>query len=116
MKLLIQFIVLFCGQFIFGQNSEYTSEQKLKQDSTHLRSYHSEKNLLDSTFVANKTKEIENKKTFPNIKKDNKQSISTQNIDIVQEINAVLNYKINRIWRQDLYCLVCENFDPGLAA
>jgi hypothetical protein len=106
MKLLIQFIALFCCQFIFAQSFANIPEQKLKQDSTNIRSYHSEKKLLDSTSVADKTKGIENEK----------KSIVTQNIDIVQEINAVLNYKINRIWRRDLYCLVCENFDEGRAA
>lgn len=112
MKLLIQFIALFCCQFIFAQGSEYTSEQKLKQDSTNSRFYNSEKKLLDSTSIADKTKGIENKKKSS----DTEKSIVTQNIDIIKEINAVLNYKINRIWRRDLYCLVCENFDIGRVA
>ncbi|MDF2554039.1 MAG: hypothetical protein K0R77_3314 [Chryseobacterium sp.] len=112
MKLLIQFIALFCCQFIFAQGSANISEQKLKQDSTNLCFYHSEKSLLDSTSVANKTKGIGATKKCP----DTETSIAIQNIDIIKEINAVLNYKINRIWRRDLYCLVCENFDAGKAA
>lgn len=50
-------------------------------------------------------------------KSDTEKSIADQNINIVQEINAVLNYKVNRVWRKDLYCLVCiKNSDPGRAA
>lgn len=50
-------------------------------------------------------------------KSDTEKSIADQNINIVQEINSVLNYKVNRVWRKDLYCLVCiKNSNPGRAA
>ncbi len=116
MKLLIQFIALFCCQFIFAQGSERVSEQKFKQDSINLRSLSLDQYISDSASATDKTKEIENKKPSFDTKTDTEKSIATQNIDIIKEINAVLNYKINRIWRRDLYCLVCENFDAGKAA
>lgn len=116
MKSFLYLILLFCSQLIFAQNSESITEKKFKQDSTNLRSYNLEKNISDSASVSDKTKVIENKKSSFDTKKDTEKSIVNQHIDIVQEINAVLNYKINRIWRKDLYCLVCKNLDVGRVA
>lgn len=116
MKSFLYLILLFCCHFTFAQNSESIIEKKLKQDSTTLRSYNLEKNISDSASVSEKTKVIDNKKSYFDTEKDTDNSIANQHIDIVQEINAVLNYKINRIWRKDLYCLVCKNLDVGRVA
>lgn len=119
MKLFLTLILLFSFHFIFAQNIEQTPENKLKQDSVNLQ------NKVDEIMMVNvdeekpqlytsdlisevNTKNLNIPKTSSDTKSTTEKSAIAQNINIVQEINTVLNYKINRIWREDLYCLVCQ--------
>lgn len=91
---------MFASHFIFAQN------EKLKQDSTNIQ------NNFSKNMIANIDKETSSDK-----KSNTKKSKIAQNINIVQEINTVLNYRVNRIWREDLYCLVCmKNYNSERAA
>jgi len=116
MKLFLQFILLFSFHFIFAQNTEHKAENSLKQDSVNVQ------NKVDEIMMVNVDEEknnsnLNNQKTSLDRKSSKEKSEVAQNINIVQEINTVLNYKINRIWREDLYCLVCQkNYSPRLAA
>lgn len=86
--------------------------EKSQPYNSALLSEKKEKNLTDDK----KIKSPDHKKASET-KSDTEKSIADQNINIVQEINAVLNYKVNRVWRKDLYCLVCiKNSNPGRAA
>lgn len=126
MKLFLQFILLFSFHFIFAQNTEHKSENSLKQDSVNVQNKVAEimmvnvdkdKSQSQTSDSEVKTKNLTTPKTSLDTKSTTEKSAIAQNINIVQEINTVLNYKINRIWREDLYCLVCQkNYSPRLAA
>lgn len=91
---------MFVSHFIFAQN------EQLKQDSTNIQ------NNFSKNMIANIDKENSSDK-----KSNTKKSKIAQNINIVQEINTVLNYRVNRIWREDLYCLVCmKNYNSAKVA
>ncbi|MFL9835329.1 hypothetical protein [Chryseobacterium terrae] len=100
MKLLLTFLLITCSALVSAQNKELNNEQQ---------------NIPDSVLVSkNKKNGLTlkiNKKTSSEIKSD-----VAQNINIVREINTVLNYKVNKIWREDLYCLVCgRNYNSKAA-
>jgi len=116
MKSFLTLILLFCCHFIFAQNIEHTPENKLKQDSVNLQNKVAEIMMVNIDEEKNNSN-LNNQKTSLDRKSSKEKSEVAQNINIVQEINTVLNYKINRIWREDLYCLVCQkNYSPRLAA
>jgi hypothetical protein len=115
MKAHLNLLFLFCFTIFSAQNKEPdSSNQKMTDTKTMILNIDHEKSQSynsDSALLSEKKEDnlIDEKKT--------EKSIADQNINIVQEINAVLNYKVNRIWRKDLYCLVCiKNSDPGRAA
>jgi|GEM_PF-1118161 len=126
MKLFLTLILLFSFHFIFAQNTEYKPENSLKQDSVNVQNKVAEimmvnvdkdKSQSQTSDSEVKTKNLTTPKTSSDTKSTTEKSAIAQNINIVQEINTVLNYKINRIWREDLYCLVCQkNYSPRLAA
>ncbi len=115
MKLFLQFILLFSFHFIFAQNIEHKAENSLKQDSANVQNKVAEimmvnvdKDKSQTSDSEIKTKNLTTPKASSDTKSTKEKSAIAQNINIVQEINTVLNYKINRIWREDLYCLVCQ--------
>lgn len=107
MKLFLQFILLFSFHFIFAQNTEHKPENSLKQDSVNVQNKVAEIMIVNVDEEKNNSN-LNNQKTSLDRKSSKEKSAVAQNINIVQEINTVLNYKINRIWREDLYCLVCQ--------
>lgn len=91
---------MFASHFVFAQN------EQLKQDSTNIQNNFS-KNMIVNI----------DKKNSSDKKSNTEKSKIAQNISIDQEINTVLNYRVNRIWREDLYCLVCmKNYNSERAA
>lgn len=130
MKAYLNLLFLFCFTIFSAQNKEPdSSNQKMTDTKTTIlnidneksQSYNSDSVLLsdkkeDNLIDEKKVKSPDHKKASE-IKSDTEQTLAEQNINIVQEINAVLNYKVNRVWRKDLYCLVCiKNSDSGRAA
>lgn len=102
MKSFLHLIFLFAFQFVFSQSLQ------CKQDSTNIQ------NKTSESMIVIIDKENATKEKF---KLNTEKSNVAQNINIVQEINTVLNYRVNRIWRQDLYCLVCmKNYNSERAA
>ena len=130
MKSYLNFLFIFCFAIFSAQNKEPdSSKQKMTDtkitilniDNERSQSYNYDSVLLsdkkeDHLIDEKKIKSRDHKKASET-KSDTEKSIADQNINIVQEINAVLNYKVNRVWRKDLYCLVCiKKSDPGRAA
>lgn len=130
MKSYLNLLFIFCFAIFSAQNKELnSSSQKVKVKTDTILNVNNEKSQSynsDSASLSEKKEEnlTDDKKVkSPDHKKasetksDTEKSIADQNINIVQEINAVLNYKVNRVWRKDLYCLVCiKNSNPGRAA
>lgn len=96
MKLFLTLLFIISFALVTAQNKELINEKQ---------------NISDSILIS-KTKKNEliskvEKETSSDTKSNTEKSDLAENINIVQEINTVLNYKVNRIWREDLYCLVC---------
>ncbi|MEG1590909.1 hypothetical protein [Chryseobacterium sp.] len=96
MKLFLTLLFIISFALVSAQNKELINEKQ---------------NISDSILIS-KTKKNEliskvEKEASADTKSNTEKSNLVQNINIVQEINTVLNYKVNRIWREDLYCLVC---------
>lgn len=106
MKLFLTLLFIVSFALVSAQNKELIIVKRNISDSTLLSE--SKKNELIS-----KIDEGASADTKSNTDKSN----LAENINIVQEINTVLNYKVNRIWREDLYCLVCvKNYNSERAA
>ena len=104
MKLNLSFLLIFIFTIF--------SAQKKASDTAAISQ--SNKNQILSEKVMKTNETTEQKKISFEQQKDT--ATLVQNIDIVREINAVLNYKINRVWRRDLYCFACEVYDSGKIA
>ncbi|OBW39526.1 hypothetical protein AB670_04136 [Chryseobacterium sp. MOF25P] len=96
MKLFLTLLFIISFALVTAQNKELINEKQ---------------NISDSILIS-KTKKNEliskvEKETSSDTKSNTEKSDLAENINIVQEINTVLNYKVNRIWREDLYCLFC---------
>ena len=130
MKSYLNLLFIFFFTIFSAQNKELdSSNQKvtvktdtiLNVNNEKSQSYNSDSALLSEKKKENftgdkKIKSPDHKKALET-KSDTEKSIADQNINIVQEINAVLNYKVNRVWRKDLYCLVCiKNSNSARAA
>ncbi|MCD0479310.1 hypothetical protein LPB90_12660 [Chryseobacterium sp. LC2016-29] len=96
MKLFLTLLFIVSFALVSAQNKELTDEKQSISDPTFISE--SKKNELISKVE---------KETSSDIRSSTERSNLAENINIVQEINTVLNYKVNRIWREDLYCLVC---------
>ncbi|AYN00093.1 hypothetical protein [Chryseobacterium sp. 3008163] len=130
MKSYLNLLFIFCFTIFSAQNKELnSSSQKVKVKTDTIlnvnneksQSYNSDSALLlekkEKNLTDDKKIKSPDHKKASETKSDTEKSIADQNINIVQEINAVLNYKVNRVWRKDLYCLVCiKNSNPGRAA
>lgn len=107
MKSFLYLIFLFASHFAFAQSDS------LKHDSANIQHKVPE---IENSKAKQELSNIDKKKPS-DTKSNTEKSIVAQNINIVQEINTVLNYKVNRIWREDLYCLVCiKNYNSQRAA
>lgn len=96
MKLFLTLLFIISFALVSAQNKELINEKQ---------------NISDSILIS-KTKKNDlilkvDKEASSGTKSNTEKSNLAENINIVQEINTVLNYKVNRIWREDLYCLVC---------
>jgi hypothetical protein len=130
MKSYLNLLFIFCFTIFSAQNKEPDSSNLkmtvktdtiLNVNNEKSQSYNSDSALLSEKKKDNLTDEKKinspDHKKASKTKSDTEKSITDQNINIVQEINAVLNYKVNRVWRKDLYCLVCiKNSDSGRSA
>lgn len=96
MKLFLTLLFIVSFALVSAQNKELTEEKQSISDPTLLSE--SKKNELISKIDEEASADTKSKTEKSNL---------AENINIVQEINTVLNYKVNRIWREDLYCLVC---------
>lgn len=113
MKLCLNFLFIFSFTIFSAQNKELNFSSHKKTDPVNIDFKNAQHNSSDS-ILTTESKEnpiISGKKT-----ESTEELIADQNTNIVQEINAVLNYKVNRVWKRDLYCLVCENYDSGRLA
>lgn len=106
MKLFLTLLFLVSFALVSAQNKDLINVKRNTSDSTLISK--SKKNELISKVE---------KEASSDTKSNTEKYPIAQNINIVQEINTVINYKINRIWREDLYCLVCQkNYSPRLVA
>ncbi|WP_404987187.1 hypothetical protein ACI513_10100 [Chryseobacterium sp. M5] len=106
MKLFLTLLFIVSFALVSAQNKELIIVKRNISDSTLISE--SKKNSLISKV---------DKEVSADTKSNTDKSNLAENINIVQEINTVLNYRINRIWRQDLYCLVCmKNYNSERAA
>ncbi|AZB30805.1 hypothetical protein [Chryseobacterium balustinum] len=96
MKLFLTLLFIVSFALVSAQNKDLINVKRNISDSTLI----SESKKSD--FISKAEKE-----TSSDIKSSPEKSTLAENINIDQEINTVLNYKVNRIWREDLYCLVC---------
>lgn len=107
MKLYLTLFFIFNFAGISAQNKKLTDPQTSRFDSLLII------NDPTSQIITPDLRKI-NAHIISNTK--NKGSV-VKNITIVQEISEILNYKANRIWRKDLYCLVCtKNSKSGQIA
>jgi len=106
MKLFLTLLFIVSFALVSAQNKELINVKRNISDSTLISE--SKKNNLISKV---------DKEALADTKSNTDKSNLAENINIVQEINTVLNYRVNRIWRQDLYCLVCmKNHNSERAA
>lgn len=83
---------MLCCHFILAQNLPCTTEQ-LKTDSL-------------KTAVKTGAEIKENTKISTDKKSGQKKPLAVQDFDL--EIRAILDYRLSRVLREDLFCLVCE--------
>ena len=96
MKLFLTLILIVSFALVSAQNKELINSKRNISDST----------LLSKSKKSDLISKAE-KETSSDKKSNTEKSNLAENINLVQEINTVLNYIVNRIWREDLYCLVC---------
>ncbi|MCD1118693.1 hypothetical protein [Chryseobacterium turcicum] len=95
MKSFLTFLFIFSVFALFsGQNKELTDKHQYVSDSTLMKN--------------NYNSEIETKKLKENETHPESEKVIAKKIIIVNAIDRILNYKVNRVWREDLYCLVCK--------
>lgn len=82
-------------------------QNQLKTDSV--------KTSLNKGIAKQESKNIENSKV-PTDKKVNHEKYVAE-LDFDKEIRAILDYRLNRVLREDLFCLICEvDIDEGQLA
>lgn len=95
MKSSLTFLFILSTVALFSaQNKELTDKHQSVSDSTLMKNDY---NL-----------EIETKKLKENETHSESEKVIAKKIIIVNAIDKILNYKVNRVWREDLYCLVCK--------
>jgi hypothetical protein len=107
MKLHLTLLFIFSFALFSSQHKELNHEKQIISDSVSLK---------DKTILERNMKDLENIKSNSKAKSETQESVA-KGITIVQGIDRILNYKVNRVWREDLYCLVClKNFRSGRMA
>lgn len=107
MKLYLILLFIFSFPLFSAQNKELTNEKQINSDSVSRK---------DKALLEQNMKDLENIKSNSKAKPETKESVA-KGITIVQGIDRMLNYKVNRVWRADLYCLVClKNYRSGRMA
>ncbi|KFE99916.1 hypothetical protein IX39_04505 [Chryseobacterium formosense] len=96
----LYFILLFIFSFALfsAQNKQDINETQITSDSVSLK---------DKALLEQNLKDLETLKSNSKVKTETEESLA-KGITIVQGIDRILNYKVNRVWREDLYCLVCR--------
>lgn len=107
MKLHLTLLFIFSFALFSAQNKELNHEKQIISDSVSLK---------DKAILERNMKDLENIKSNSKVKSETQESVA-KGITIVQGIDRILNYKVNRVWREDLYCLVClKNLRSGRMA
>lgn len=107
MKLHLTLLFIFSFALFSAQNKELNHETQIISDSVLLK---------DKAILELNRKGLENIKSNSKAKSETQESVA-KGITIVQGIDRILNYKVNRVWREDLYCLVClKNVRSGRMA
>lgn len=90
--------ILVVSNFAFAQKNDIKNDaEKIALNSHEIERSKITKGILKKNSN-NEKKEISEEKT------------STAQTDIDLEIKAILDYRINRVLREDLFCLVCEAY------
>lgn len=113
MKLCLNLLFFFCFSVFSAQHKASDSLNQKKTDAVNIHPKTAQSSSLDASAGAESKEYLRT-----SIKKTESidETVADQNTSIVQEINAVLNYQLNRVWKRDLYCLVCENYSRGRMA
>lgn len=98
MKLYLILLFIFSFSLFSAQNKEGINETQITSDSVSLK---------DKALLERNMKDLKNIQSNSKIKPETQESVA-KGITIVQGIDRILNYKVNRVWREDLYCLVCR--------
>jgi len=98
MKSYLFLLFIFSFSLFSAQNKEEINETQITSDSVSLK---------DKALLERNMKDLKNIQSNSKIKPETKESVA-KGITIVQGIDRILNYKVNRVWREDLYCLVCR--------
>jgi len=98
MKLFLILLFIFSFSLFSAQNKEGINETQITSDSVSLK---------DKALLEQNMKDLESVKSNSKIKPETEKSVAKE-INMVQGIDRILNYKVNRVWREDLYCLVCR--------
>lgn len=107
MKLYLILLFIFSFALFSAQNKQDMNETQITSDSVSLK---------DKAVLEQNMKDLENIKANSKAKPEAKKSVA-KGITIVQGIDRILNYKVNRVWREDFYCLVClKNYRSGRMA
>jgi len=94
-------LLIFSSTYILAQ------EQKLEKLSNN--TIHEARHDEILTKINGTNSQAENKeKPSLTLKYESKNNLSQTDID--REIKAILDYRINRVLREDLFCLVCEAY------
>ncbi|WP_128414200.1 hypothetical protein [Chryseobacterium sp. Leaf394] len=96
MKQFLQIIFLVSCHFMFAQNQAL--ENQLKIDSAATAS--------QRDTAKTESNNIKSKMILPEKKSEPMKSVAEHDFDL--EIRAILDYRLNRVLREDLFCLICE--------
>ncbi|MGD1319309.1 hypothetical protein [Chryseobacterium sp. 2R14A] len=107
MKSYLFLLFIFSFSLFSAQNKEGINETQITSDSVSLK---------DKALLERNMKDLKKTQSNSKIKPETQESVA-KGITIVQGIDRILNYKVNRVWREDLYCLVClKNYSSGRMA
>lgn len=91
--------------FTFAQRQPHENQSKADSVTTTLK----------QSIVKTESQNPKIPKISTDKKSDPKKSVAEQDFDL--EIRAILDYRLNRVLREDLFCLICEvGFDDGQLA
>lgn len=97
MKLYLILFLIFSFALFSAQHTARINKTPITSDSVSLK---------DKAILEQNTKDPENINSNSRAKPETQESV-VKEITIVQGLDIILNYKVNRVWREDLYCWVC---------